>query len=181
MRAAILTVAILFAAMPAQAWLAERRIDRHALNCLIRRVEAVRDQADDKEIKESCRKALYHLDALYTRRGKVRPDDEIELDSKDEQRLILQAMGLAGIKEARTGFWKEAWTATKRWAWRKVKSAVYHSLPWGLIALYLWMSRKRLWRACQQWDRSTDGLPKETRRALFKGRDLKRVHARLRG
>jgi len=153
-------------------------VDRHSLNILIRRVEIIRSESDDPETEENCRKCLYHLDALYTRRGRIHKDDEIALDSKGEQRIILQAMGLAGIKEARAGFWKEKWDATKRWLWKKVKGVVLHSLPWGVIAVWLWCSRKRLRRAVFQYDRRVEQLDDEVRHS-FRGKDLEREHARI--
>ncbi|MBA7652257.1 hypothetical protein ES703_60087 [subsurface metagenome] len=181
MRAAILMVAVLFTAMPAQAWLAERRLGRHSLNCLIRRVETMRDQTDDPEIKESCRKSLYLLDALYAWRGKVRPEDEIILDSKDEQRLILQAMGLAGVKEARAGFWNEAWASTKRWAWRKVKTAIWNWTPWLAILTFVYFKLRRRTAEVIGYNSDTEGVPKAMRKRIFTSPVVQRAHARLKG
>lgn len=160
-------------------WLAERRLTRHSLDILSRRVEAVMEDTGDKEIEESCRKCLYHLDALRGRFGKVGADDQIVLDSKDEQRVILQAMGLAGIREARAGFWREKWNAVRRWAWKKVTSFLWQSLPWGVIAVYLWFKLRRRSVEVVAYDRDVEKLPREERQEVFTHPLVQRAHARI--
>jgi len=178
MRSFYIVVVVILAASPARAWGAKKKVERHCLDILTRRMEAVAGEASDPWVRESARKCLYHLDALYAMRGKMRSEDRVTLDSKAEQRVILQAMGLAAKAEARAGFWKEKWDAVTRWAWRKVKSAIWHWLPLTPVAVWLWCSRKRLKRAVFQWDSCTNKLPQETR-GTFKGKDMEREHKRL--
>lgn len=175
LQAIVLTAALLFT----PGWLAGRRLTRQSLDILTRRVELVAARTDDPEIEESCRKCLYHLDALRGRFGKIGEAEKITLDSKDEQRVILQAMGLAGIKEARREFWREKWNAVRRFVWRKIRSALLHSLPWGVIVTALWFSRKRLLWAVVGYDRDAEKLPQETRLETFTNPRVRRMHAKL--
>lgn len=180
MRRFFIIAVMVLVAVPARGWGwgAKKKIERRCLDILTRRIETIANGAGNTEIKESARKCLYHLDALQAIHGKVNEDDKIVLDSKDEQRVIIQAMGLAAKAEARAGFWREKWNAATRWAWRKVKAALWHWIPIAPILVWAWCSRKRLMRAVFQYDREVDNLPDEVRHR-FKGPDLERWHARF--
>ena len=178
MRIAILTLAVLFTALPAHAWGAKKYVEKHSLSILVRRLRAIETGTSEPEIEESARKCLYLLDAWQARRGNVKDKDEIQLDSTDEQGLILRAYGLAVKAEVSKGFWGELWNAPSRWLWSKIKGTVFHYLPLMPIAVWVWMSRKRLKRALFQYDSGVDKLDDKTRRA-FKGPDLEREHARF--
>ena len=177
MRLAILTLAVLFAASPAHAWGAKKHVEKHSINILVRRLQAIETGTSDPEIEESARKCSYLLDAWRARLKNVKEKDEIQLDSTDEQGLILRAYGLAAKAEAKAAFWREVWEAPSKWLWSKIKATVYHYLPLMPIAVWVWMSRKRLKRALFQYDRGVDQLPQEDR-LKFKGPDLEREHAK---
>ncbi len=180
MRRALMVLSLVCVTVPAFAWGARKKVERHCLNILIRRLEIIVEETGDPEIEESARKCLYLLDALTAMRGTVDEEDEITLDSPSEQRIIFQVMGLAALAEARRGFWSEVWDATERKIWKWVKSRVLTSVPWLVIAVFLYYRYRLMTRVARAYDRDVDKLEGGVRKETFTNPLVKKQHERFR-
>lgn len=176
-----------------RSWRATTRADWRSLDCVARRMAWIVDSTDDPDVRECARIVLLHVAPMLARHGgTIHPDDALVIDDPalvddGEAALIMAQHGYAHSAANLNDILEQLVTVATRRARGWVRSALWASLPWGLVVLLVWWfmfrrARGRDRALAATFARVRELAPNHRTRAEHFGDDpdIRREYARLR-